>query len=226
MHCYSLGDGHNDLATKLNIDQAVSLALPGTGNSRIIRTTLKDSYLTSEKTLYIVGLTFLKRTELPINAIPVPFEGRWLPISNYVNPSYNYIDNWNAKDTENFIKLKIKSELLYVKDALESLQYQVLSMITDLHHRGHQVVVFKNPRDNYNDLLDTESFKYLQNCVNIVDGLRWEAIPWQITQNIKFDPRDYDLDPGIRHPAAGECGPLNNFLVEYIKKHALYLPVL
>ena len=64
--CYDRGNGHIDLAERLNIPSAYSLALPGSCNNRIIRTTLKDSYITDHPTLYIVGLSFLNRSELPV----------------------------------------------------------------------------------------------------------------------------------------------------------------
>ena len=232
MLAYSDGRGDYDLSKKLNIAKHYSLAMNGSCNSRIIRTTLKDSYQTQEKTLYIVGLTFLKRVELPINLIDDPIEGRWLSISTEANPTYKYVYNWTGDHTRKFLELKLKADILSKKDHLETLQYQVLSMIADLRSRGHSVVVFKNPGDPYigtatnSNLLGTTNFKHLETCVNIVHGLQWEAIPWQITQQIKFNPYDDYLEPEIRHPLPGEHGPLNNFLSEYIEKHALHLPVL
>lgn len=223
---YATGNGHIDLASRLNINNAISLAIPGSCNSRIIRTVLKDSYTTTHKTLYVLGITFLNRTELPISANKNLFEGKWLSIQEHVNPYYHYVDHWTKTDTEQFIDLKIKAELGSIEDYLEQLMYQLLSMIGDLINRGHYIIVFRNPGDLYDEYLGNARFTKLYECVNIVNGLSWQAIPWQLEQGIKFDPRDSALGFDIRHPLPGEHGPLNNFLVEYINKHALYLPVL
>ena len=226
MDSYARGNGHADLAKQLNIDSAISLALSGSCNSRIVRTTLKDSYQTLEKTLYIIGLTFLGRTELPIADTGDEFEGKWISIQNEFNPTYHYNDQWTKTDFEQFLKIRLKAELYAIDDYLEQLMYQLLSMIGDLTNRGHRVVIFRNPADIYNDRLLNTKFAKLTECVNIVNGLTWAAIPWQAAQHIKFDPTDGHLNDGIRHPAPGEHKPLNNFLIEYINKHALHLPVL
>lgn len=221
MQAYAIGNGHVDLAKKLNISTAVSLAKPGSCNSRIIRTTLKDSYLTIEKTLYIIGLTFLGRTELPIADTGDSFEGKWLSIQNKFNPNYHYNNQWTDDNCKQFIEIKLKAELYSIDDYLEQLMYQVLSMVGDLISRGHKVVVFRNPADSYDDCLTNSKFAQLNNCNNIVDGLKWKA-----EQGIKFDPADSNLNDDIKHPLPGEHASLNNFLFEYINKNALYLPIL
>ena len=66
MDVYASGNGHVDLASRLNIPTMESIAQSGCNNSRIIRTTLKDSYLTTEPTLYVLGVTFISRSEAPI----------------------------------------------------------------------------------------------------------------------------------------------------------------
>lgn len=226
MLSYTCGKGHIELAKQLNINNATRLALAGSCNSRIIRTTLKDSYQSKEKTLYIVGLTFLSRAELPIAETEHFFEGKWISIQNEFNPDCRYNNRWTKNDFDRFIELKLKSELYSIDDYLEQLMYQLLSMIDSLIYRGHQVIVFRNPSDVYDNFLDNTRFEKLIKCVNIINGLNWAAIPWQATQGIKFDPEDHNLAPEIQHPLPGEHGPLNKFLVEYIKQNALHLPVL
>lgn len=226
MKAYEIGNGHVDLANKLNITKSVSLAKPGSCNSRIIRTTLKDSYLTVENTLYIVGLTFLSRTELPIADTADVFEGKWVSIQNKFNPAHRYNNRWTQDDAEKFIEIKLKAELYSIDDYLEQLMYQVLSMVNDLISRGHQIIVFCNPADSYDDRLDDPRFTKLHECVNIVDGLKWKAIPWQATQGVNFDPNDSGLPFDIRHPVPGEHDPLNKFLIEYMNKNEIHLSVL
>ena len=65
MKMFSEG-GIKDLSQRLEINFTKSLALSGSCNSRIIRTTLKDSYQTSMPTLYVIGTTYLSRHELPL----------------------------------------------------------------------------------------------------------------------------------------------------------------
>ena len=66
MHTYVEGNGHADLAQALQIPSSNSLSITGSANSRIIRTTLKHSYETNKKTLYVLGMTFVSREELPV----------------------------------------------------------------------------------------------------------------------------------------------------------------
>lgn len=227
MATFGRGNGHVDLAARLNIKNSASLAIDGSCNSRIIRTTLKDSYQTKEKTLYVLGLTFLSRGELPINAKEDPFEGRWLSTQHFQFPNNNKVASyWTEANSKKYMDLKNRTEIFTVEDRLEQLMYSLLGMIGDLLHRGHQVLVFRQPDDVYDSELDSSKFALLKNCVNIVDGLKWAAIPWQVDNNVKFSPEDIKHASGIRHVLPGEHDPLNKFLVEYINKHALYLSVL
>ena len=66
MGSYVNGGGHRDLAKNLGIEEYSSLAIGGSANSRILRTTLKHSYLTDKPTFYVLGMTFIGRSEIPI----------------------------------------------------------------------------------------------------------------------------------------------------------------
>jgi len=227
MATYSNGGGPTDLATQLNIKNSASLAIAGCCNSRIIRTTLKDSYLTNEKTFYVIGLTFLDRGELPINAEKDPFEGRWISTQNFQGPDdCKYTPLWSQSSSKKYMELEYKTKLSSAEDRLEQLMYSLLGTISDLLRRGHQVLVFRQPEDLHDCDLGSVTFTPLNNCVNIVDGLKWAAIPWQADNNVKSSPNDAEYPPGVRHILAGEHDLLNKFLVEYINKHALHLPVL
>ena len=227
MATYSSGSGHTDLATQLGIKNSSSLAIAGSCNSRIIRTTLKDSYLAKEKTLYVLGLTFLSRSELPINANEDPFEGRWLSTQHFQFPNNNKVASyWTESNSKKYMDLKNRTEIFTVEDRLEHLMYSLLSMIGDLLYRGHQILVFRQPEDVYESELNNPKFTPLKNCVNTINGLTWAAIPWQVNNNVKFSPEDIKHVSGVRHVLPGEHSPLNKFLVEYINKHDLHLPIL
>ena len=117
MASYADGQGHKDLATRLAIDTSHSLARAGSCNSRILRTTLKDSYLTSEATFYVIGMTFLFRSEFPINNYRDPFEGRWISTQH---KSFSETDQciplWSSKDTDTFVGLKRKFDLFSMEE--------------------------------------------------------------------------------------------------------------
>jgi hypothetical protein len=220
-HAYTDGFGHVELANLLTIAETHSLTKPGSSNQRIIRTTLKDSYTTSKNTFYIIGLSFLNRIEFPVGVIDNEIEGRWLNFQNAVNPNHLYDNTWNFEDSKKLIDLKIKSEILSVTDRLEYIMYQLVSMINDLTSRGHQVLIFRQPTDIYDSLLNDEPFTLLKKYVNIIDGLSWSALEWQFNNGVNWDSKDDDKLLGHRHPCSGQHHTLNKFLLHYIQKNQL-----
>lgn len=217
---YAQGRGHFDLAQRLNIQQAESLTLPGACNTRILRTTLKDSYTTTSPTLYVIGLSFLGRSELPIK-LPTEIEGRWLSINNQPWPNVQYDTGWNAALVEQFIDLRFKYQAFSIVDRLEDLMYQILSAVNDLTSRGHQVIVFKQAEDVYEQFLIDPRVNLLNRSVNIVGGLRWCANAWQYDRGVGWNPGDADVPRNLRHPAVGQYHVLNDFLLEYINTNNL-----
>jgi hypothetical protein len=222
-HSYVQGNGHKDLATQLGIVQSTSLALPGSCNSRVIRTTLKDSYTAEQPTLYVVGLSFLKRNELPVGC-DTNFEGRWISFHSDISPS-SKIDEyfWSHTDTKRALECFSKFSSYAVSDQLEQLMFSMLAMVTDLVKRNHQVVIFRQPPDNYVKLkvLNDNRFKFLKNCVNIVDGLAWSSLEFLADHDTEYSPTDAHLPKTIRHPLPGEHHQLNKFLIEYMATHNL-----
>ena len=95
MYSYAAGQGQVDLANQLGIDSAQSIAVSGSANSRILRTTLKHSYATTVPTFYVLGMTFVSRLELPICEEETSFEGRW------TNPqNQEYKSRWQLHWTD------------------------------------------------------------------------------------------------------------------------------
>lgn len=222
MEAYAQGNGHKDLAQKLNIPHADSLAIGGSANTRIIRTTLKDSYQTNVPTFYVLGMTFLSRLEIPILENQSEFEGRW---TNPQNQQFvkNWQYNWTQKDTDQFVELKLKSEVFSILDRVEDLMYKILTAISDLHLRGHQVLIYQQADNLYQQYLDDPRLK-LFNSPNIIDGYAWRSVPWQHSQGVKsmnYSMAVHHVPPEMEHPAAGAHETLNLFLVEYIKQHNL-----
>lgn len=222
MEGYARGNGHVDLACHLGISNATSLAIGGSANSRIIRTTLKHSYQTAEPTLYILGLTFVSRSEIPILKDDNPFEGRWCnPQNQEFADRWDYF--WNRRLSEEFVRIKLLTEMHSLLDRTEDLMYSVLSAISSLQSRGHQVLVYQQADVDYHGYLDQlEHF----NHPNIIGGFRWLAINYQHEQGVATAPDGpvtyigpTDVPANIRHRAVGQHQVLNDYLINYIKEN-------
>lgn len=221
-YTYAGGGGHTDLASKLGIPQAQSIAVSGSANSRIIRTTLKHSYQTSEPTFYLLGMTFVSRLELPVCEPENDFEGRWI---NPQNQEYSsrWQHAWTNADVDQFIELKLKSEVYSIPDRLEDLMYRMLSMINDLTSRGHRVLIYQQADNLYQDWLPESKFDLLKRP-EIVGGFAWRAVSWQHSQGVRsnvYGPGRHQVPLDMVHPAPGYHDILNTHLTEYIHQHKL-----
>jgi hypothetical protein len=220
---YASGNGHVDLAQRLGIEESKSLASGGSANTRIIRTTLKHSYQTDVPTLYVLGMTFLSRLEIPISERRSDFEGRWTNPQNQ-KFSKDWQHGWTQTETEQFIDLKLKSEVYSILDRTEDLMYKILSMINDLKARGHTALVYQQADDLYQEYLDNARLKYFKITPNIIDGYKWRSVAWQFSQGVpsmQYSMAKHYVPPEMLHPARGHHAILNTFLVDYINQHAL-----
>lgn len=226
MELYAKGLGHVDLAQRLDLPHSASLAIGGSPDSRIIRTALKDSYQTTEPTLYVLGVGFLSRWEVPVlkNEFEGSFEGRW---TNPQNQNYKdrWEHNWNEKLTKQLMDLKLTTDFYSVPDRVEDLMYRLKSMIADLHSRGHRVVIYQQADDIYQRYLDNSNLYLFKDNPIFIEGLKWRAVPWQLAQGVPPNPlgpnNPYEVPDEIRHPMAGEHHKLNEFLQNYILKHRI-----
>lgn len=220
MQAYVVGEGHVDLANRLGIPSSDSLAIGGSANTRIIRTTLKHSYQTDRPTLYVLGMTFLSRLEIPILENQNEFEGRW---TNPQNQAFikDWQLHWTQKDTDQFVEIKLKSEAHSILDRVEDLMYRLVAMISDLQHRGHKVLVFQHADDLYQPFLNDHRLD-LFNRPEIVGGYAWRATPWQHEQGVEatvYNPPMPQVMPEITHRVVGKHQKLNEYLCDYIQKH-------
>jgi hypothetical protein len=226
MEVYAQGGGHVDLAQQLNIPHSHSLAIGGSADSRLIRTCLKDSYQTQYSTLYVIGVGFLSRWEVPVlkNEYEGTFEGRW---TNPQNQDYKtrWEHNWNERLTRELINLKLITDFYSVPDRLEDLMYRLLAMIDSLHARGHRVLIYQQADSNYQRYLDREVFDLFKDNPVFVDGLRWLSVPWQLNQGVETcdygESPAYKVPDNLKHPAAGQHNFVNKFLVEYINHYKI-----
>ena len=218
---YASGNGHIDLAQRLGIAKSASIAVSGSANSRILRTTLKHSYA-SPPTLYVLGMTFLSRLEIPICEPENDFEGRWVNPQNQ-EFAYRWQTGWSKKESEQFVDTKLKTEVYSILDRTEDLMYRMLSTIDSLKSRGHRVLMFQQADDLYQECLK-DSRLSLFCCPEIVDGYQWRATAWQAAQGV--EPKKYPsgskyVPPDMTHPAVGHHQKLNEFLTNYIQEHKI-----
>ena len=220
---YASGNGHVDLAERLGIEHSRSLGIGGSANSRIIRTTLKHSYQTNRPTFYVVGMTFLSRLELPILERQLDFEGRWTnPQNQKFSKDWQY--GWTQVETDQFVDIKLKSEVYSILDRTEDLMYRILSMIADLKSRGHNVLVYQQADDLYHQYLDHPRLEFFKTTPNIIDGYAWRSVAWQFEHGVpsmQYSMAKHHVPPEMLHPARGHHETLNKFLVDYVDQHSL-----
>jgi len=222
MEVYAMGNGHQDLADRLGIKQSSSLAIGGSANSRIIRTTLKHSYQTQVPTFYVLGMTFLSRNEIPILNLENEFEGRWTnPQNQQFADRWQY--QWTQRDTDLYVELKLKSEWVSIEDRLEDLMYRIVSMISDLHRRGHRVLIYQQADDIHQQFLDDKRFDLFRQLPCIIDGYRWCAVPWQdrLDVPVSGDDNYASVPKHLRHRRPGDHQILNQYLAKYIGNNHL-----
>lgn len=222
MKSYVRGNGHVDLADALSIQNAHSLALSGSCNGRIIRTTMKHAYNNTTPTFYIIGLSFLGRIEVPVAEHADVFEGRWLSLQNNVPEAHNYCCAWSKKHTEELISLKLRMEEHSIADRFDDLMYRVVSMIDSIKSLGHKILIFAQCDAITKDIALLPSYDLL--CrPEIISRLSWLAVEWQEEQGVPCAASDISTiaDPSLRHRESGHHLVLNNYLTTYIKEHKI-----
>lgn len=223
MHLYAAGRGHNNLKTQLGIDSAQSIAVSGSANSRILRTTLKHSYATTVPTFYVLGMTFVSRLELPICEEENTFEGRWCNPQNQEFKSRWQL-HWTDQDSAQFVETKLKSEIYSIVDRTEDLMYRMLSTVNDLKSRGHAVLMYQQADNLYQEHLHNPKLSLLNSCAEIVHGFRWRATAYQHEQGVpatKYHPGSPYVPPDMTHPEQGHHDVLNTYLTNYINEHKI-----
>ena len=221
MESYAVGQGHVDLAQHLGLDCPVSLAIGGSANSRILRTTLKHSY-TAPPTLYVLGMTFLSRLEIPICEPENDFEGRWVnPQNQEFRHRWQY--DWTHADSNQFVETKLKSEVFSILDRTEDLMYRMLSTVADIKSREHRVLMFQQADNLYLDLL-SEPRLTLFDQPEIVGKFGWRATAWQAEHGVQakdYGPGAPYVPPDMTHAAIGHHQKLNEYLTNYIQERKL-----
>lgn len=225
MELYAKGNGHVALAKQLSIPNSHSLAIGGSANSRIIRTTLKHSYEAVEPTFYVLGMTFLSRNEIPIlQHSSDDWEGPW---TNPQNQDFRdrWMHDWCQSDTDTYVEQKLKTEVFSTLYRLEDLQFRILSMINDITSRGHGVMVFQQADDLHLPHMSDPKLRHFSACTNIVGGYSWRAVPWQHELGVPTAYTDQEaifvVPDLIKHRQAGQHDQLNTYLKNYAAEQGL-----
>jgi hypothetical protein len=224
MEAYVAGKGQDDLANQLGIPKAASLAIGGSANTRIIRTTLKHSYQVDHPTFYVLGMTFVSRLEVPILERQSDFEGRWTNPQNQQFAEY-WQHGWTQAETDQFVDIKLKSEVFSILDRVEDLMYRIVSMINDLQSRGHGVLVYQQADNLYDQYLGNPKLELFNHVPNVIGGYFWKSMEWQHNQGVPA--MEYGSNPIykvpdiMKHRDPAHYQILNNFLVEYINSNQL-----
>ena len=225
MEMYAQGGGHADLAQQLGIANCFNLAIGGSANSRIIRSTLKHSYQTTVPTFYLLGMTFLSRLELPIlyQDPAREFEGVWTNPQNQQFRS-QWVPHWTQKDTDQWIELKLRSEVCSILDRTEDLMYRMLSLQADLESRRHRVLMYQQADNLYQELLDHPRLALFKHNASIKDGFEWRAVAWQHMHKVQatvYRAGNQYVPPDMAHPEPGHHLMINTHLTQYIKDSKL-----
>jgi hypothetical protein len=224
MEAYAAGKGQDDLAAQLGISKAISLAIGGSANTRIIRTTLKHSYQTTQPTFYVLGMTFVSRLEVPILERQGDFEGRWTNPQNQQFADY-WQHGWTQAETQKFVDIKLKSEVFSILDRVEDLMYKIISMISDLKSRGHGVLVYQQADNLYDQYVDSPRLNLFKTIPSIVGGYFWRSMEWQHNQGVPAmnygSTPMHEVPDIMKHRNSAYYQKLNNFLVNYIKTNQL-----
>jgi hypothetical protein len=222
MYSYARGGGHVDLSQQLNIKQSESLAIGGSANSRILRTTLKHSYQVVDPCFYVLGMTFVSREEIPILREGDEFEGTW---TNPQNQEFRerWSPHWSQADTDRFVELKLRYEWISILDRTEDLMYRMLATIHDLKSRGHRVLMFQQADNLYQEILGHPRLR-LFNTDEIVEGFRWRAVPWQHEQGVpamNYSVQLSHVPADMTHRESGSHRLFNGYLIDWINSRKI-----
>ncbi len=226
---YVRGGGHYDLAEQLlpPNSEVVSLCMAGGSNSRIVRTTLEDCYNSTIPTLYVIGVTFMHRFELPILKVDHKQEKYIGFTDNFKHPTtYKpFNDGVTINDVKKFNELQLKFNISAEREMIINLVYSLTSLVDSIVRSGHSVVVFNTGEIAFKRYETCNAIQYVSRYKQIVKKLHWYSNEYQFCHGARVDPQDISRNMELicKHVAEGEHSILNNFLTHYIKNNDLLM---
>ena len=171
--------------------------------------------------MYVIGLTFLDRDELPIQKYNHEcIENTWINPENSYRPEYQV--PWTSAASEKWVELKAKAGFCSRLPRTEDLMYRLLSFKNDIISRGHRILIYQQADYLYStEFVDHPSLRFFKNDPVFVKGLDWQAIKWQFEQGATWLPEDHALLPDVRHVAPGQHKWINEFLYNYIQEYKI-----
>lgn len=226
MNNYAQGNGHEDLADSLGIKNSISIARSGQCNGRIIRTTIQDMYNTEHPTLYVLGITFLMRLDLPVRQQPDEIDGHWISLHEDLIPTQK--DLWFPNIIESQLLAYLHLHYRWImthqdmcRSVVKDLVYRLAALVDAGRHLGHRMLIFRTVESpDWTGLQDQDLARFVQRP-EMIDDLVWCSIPWQIKQGARWSEEDDDIPMDFRHVRAGDHGFLNDFLFDYIHRHEI-----
>ena len=217
---YANGGGHHDLANQLGIKFVNDISKAGNSNQAIIRTTLTDCLAETQPTLYVVGISFDARIEIPV-CYNDNQQDQWITVTGLdFNNEPITVDKHTIMD---YIDSRQKIYGTALFDQVYWLFMRFAMLIDSVKQNGHCIVVFNTAESKVQDCFQRHGEDrfgiFKKYSAEIIDNLKWLSIPWQITQGAAYVNSDEHLPPDCRHIAPGEHRYLNNFLFDHINKH-------
>lgn len=227
MDVYASGGGAHDLVDRLGMQSCENLALGGSCNSRIIRTTAKHAHQNNRRpSFYLLGMSFMNRWEIPVSLSDDKFEGTWInPQSRHQE---KYLGPWTQEKTHEWADLNFDAHVYGMLDMLEHLSYQLLSLRLLLEQYGHRLLVFRQISDQpeqemLQHLEDPRLDTIFGDPMLFVDRYRWTAVHWQHQQGVPQSAirNDPPPPPEFRHRRPGHHDLVNEYLTDYIKRNKI-----
>lgn len=211
------------LAQRLGYDETVSLAVSGSSNARIFRTTLEYLTLNPDVDFVVIALTFYNRFEAPW-ASPRPIEGRW------VSYSHNGVTNRESDEHLVYERPEIKR---YIDDRyrydlgveyIDALLADLIFFTGWLDAQGYKYCIINPCERLYADdkgMFDTAKMRWIRENPKIVDIENFIANKWMHEQGAVCPEDETNLDPMYRHYGNDGFTMLNEFMYNYITKNCL-----
>jgi hypothetical protein len=223
------------IAEKLNA-QLVNSHRPGSGNRRIIRSSLRDlielKKKSNEKILALVGLSFFFRTELWQPDLPAtPNDGHFHPIRTETvvrttkNQYYTSNIEQECKTIDPMTRDWFKQWMIWQnKESIITDQLADIVMFTSFCcEQKIDYLIWNNadiwpglPEVDINDVFIRDFVSVALNKINLIDPWKFAFLPWALDQGL--EPVDKDLYGEYGHPGPEAHRRLSAFLLEKIKE--------
>lgn len=226
MNLYAQGNGHTELASLLGIKHATTIAKPGQCNDRIIRTTIQDMYGADQKTLYVLGLTFLMRFDLPLNQHCDEIDGHWITLHEDLIPRQKNLWFPNIEQNQLLTYLHLHHRWILThenmcRSVVKDLVGRLATLVAAARSLGHRMLIFRTVESPVWTGLQDQDLKIFVTGPEMIDDLIWCSIPWQISQGAKWPDDDAAVPKDFRHVQPGDHGFLNSFLSDYVHRSGL-----